>query len=95
MKLVKQIIGKEIQFGGQEHEGWLPPNASLPKATSVEKTKIDIRIIEEGGYILEWQSQSGSKVGDTWHESVEEAEKQAKNQFGAEGWEGEDNKENA
>ena len=65
MKVVKQTIGKEFKFGGEDHEGWLPLNATLPRATPVENTKIDIRIIEEeaGGYILEWQSQSGSKVG--------------------------------
>jgi hypothetical protein len=96
MKVVKQIIGKAVQFGGEEHEGWLPPNASLPKATPVEKTRIDIRIVEEdGGYILEWQSQSGSKAGDTWHESIEDTENQAKNQFGAEAWEWQSNEESA
>ena len=96
MKIVKEIIGKPIEFGGEEHQGWLPLNASLPKATTIENTTIDIQIIEEaGGYLLVWQSQSGSKAGDTWHETIDEAERQAKNQFGAEEWEWQNSKETA
>ena len=88
MKIVKQIIGKKVQFGGEEHEGWLPPNASVPKPIPVEKTTIDIEISKEGGgYLIVWQSQSGSRSGDTWHESLEDAENQAKQDFGIEDWE--------
>jgi hypothetical protein len=94
MKVVKQITGKNIKFGGEEHEDWLPPNASLPKATAIENPTIDVQIVEEAdGYLLAWQSQSGSKAGDTWHETIEDAERQAENQFGAEEWEWQNDEE--
>lgn len=88
MKIVKQVTGKPVRFGGQQHKGWLPSNAPLPEATPVENTLLDARILDlEGGYILEWESQNSNHLGDTWHQSVEEAETQAKKEFGIEAWE--------
>jgi hypothetical protein len=88
MKIVKQVTGKPVRFGGHKHEGWLPANATMPEATPVKNTLLTARIIDvEGGYILEWESQSGSHLGDTWHQSVADAENQAKIEFGIEAWE--------
>lgn len=88
MKVVTQVTGKPVRFGGHEHEGWLPPNAFLPKATPVENALLDVIILDvEGGYILEWESQSGSRSGDTWHQSVEDAESQANIEFEIDAWE--------
>jgi hypothetical protein len=75
MKIVKRVTGKPVRFGGQEHEGWLPSNASLPEATPIGNTLLDAGILEVGGgCILEWECQSGGHLGDAWHQSVEDAE---------------------
>ncbi len=83
MKILKQVLGKQIQFGGEEHHGWLPPNASLPPPTAIENAFLDIKILEtDGGFILEWISNNKNYSNDTWHEKIEDAESQAEYQFG-------------
>ena len=54
MKVVKQVLGKEIQLGGEDHLGWLPENASQPRPTPIETALLDVRILEDvQGFILE------------------------------------------
>ena len=81
--VLKQVLGKQIRLGGEEHSGWLPSKAALPRATKVENALVDVRILEiEGGFILEWESRNTDHGSDTWHETIEEAEDQAEHQFG-------------
>jgi hypothetical protein len=83
MRILKQILGKPIQFGGNEHSGWLPPNATLPQPTPIENAILDIRILEtKGGFILEWESRNTNLSNDTWHKTIDDAENQAEYQFG-------------
>ena len=91
MKVLKQILGRAIQFGGQEHSGWLPANAASPRPTAIENDFLDIRILQtEGGFFLEWQSRNPNRTSDTWHETIKDAEAQAAYQFGIEAWEWKD-----
>src|SRR3712207_7269749 len=51
------ISAVRIRFGGEEHSGCLPANASLPPPTPVEVAEVDFEISEvEGGYILDRKS---------------------------------------
>jgi hypothetical protein len=85
MKIVRQVRGKRFRFGGEEHEGWLPRNATLPLPTPVEDAVLDIFIGEEaGGFILYYESRETNHCGDTWHQTLSEAEDQARGQFGVE-----------
>lgn len=82
---VKRISGLSCRFGGDEHSGWLPPNAAVPPPTPVEDVLLDLEIAEEsGGYLLCWSSRDGRHVGDLWFERIEDAEQQAARDFGAE-----------
>lgn len=83
MKVLKQALGKQICFGGEEHSGWLPPNAALPRTTPVENAVVDVRILEsDGGFILEWESRNPDDANDSWHKTIGDAENQAEDQFG-------------
>ena len=86
MRVWKEVLGKRVESGGQEHTGWLPLNAVMPAPTSIESALLDVRILEEGGggFILEWISQSTHHANDSWHATIEEAEGEAKNLFGIE-----------
>jgi len=49
MKILKQVLGKQIEFGGEEHTGWLPLQSAFPRATPVEIDLVDVRILETNG----------------------------------------------
>ena len=83
MSIVKRVVGLPLQFGGEEHEGWLPPGAARPLPTQVRHVVLDIEIEFDGhGYLLCWMSRDHSVVGDTWHQSLADAEKAATKNFG-------------
>ena len=85
MKTLKQVFGKECQFGGQEPRGWLPTNAALPLPTAVGFLTVDVRILEiEGGFILEWTFRNSDDGNDSWHETLHDAENEAEHLFGIE-----------
>jgi len=85
MGVVKQLRGRQIQFGGEEHSGWLPPGAAYPKPTAVENAVVDFEIItSESGYLLQYASRNTSHSGDTWHQNLEDAIEQARCWFGIE-----------
>jgi hypothetical protein len=52
----------------------------------LENAVVDVRILEEGGggFILEWVSKNTHHSNDSWHATIEEAESEAKDQFGIE-----------
>ncbi len=51
--------------------------------TASETATLDF-VIEatDGGYLLIWTGRKKEHCGDTWHESIEDAEHQAKLSFG-------------
>lgn len=88
---IKRVEAWPFTFGGQEHQGWLPPGAAVPLPTPLEHELLDIRIDRiDGGYLLIWSTRSSPtcrelrppKIGDTWHETAEEAEQAACSHFG-------------
>ena len=84
MKVLLEVIGKAVKFGGEKPVGWVPTNASTPLVTPTEQAILDVRILEdEAGFILEWQSPTGY-ANDSWHETIEDAKSQALDQFGIE-----------
>ena len=85
MKVLLQVIGKVVEFGGDVPSGWLPSNAATPLAERIEKVILDVRILEDGeGFILEWQSANTHYSNDSWHASIEDAKSRAMDQFGIE-----------
>ena len=85
MRVVKKLRNREVQFGGEEHTGWLPPGASRPPQTSVEVVRLDFEIqATDGGYLLIWEGTERRHCGDTWHSTASDAVDQAKLRFGIE-----------
>lgn len=83
MKLIEQVIGKAVEFGGEKANGWLPSNATTPLATQPRQSVFDVRILEgDAEFILEWQSADGDYSNDSWHATIEEAKSEAREQFG-------------
>lgn len=81
MRVVRQVSGHQVTFGGTHHTGWLPPTAAEPlSATAV----LDLQILEEdGAFVLVCTSDHPHFAGgDTWHATFEEAVEQAHTQFG-------------
>jgi hypothetical protein len=82
-RIVGQVLGRRVRFGGEEHSGWLPNNAVWPEPIPVRFELLDVRILgTSGGYILEWASREGDVYGDLWYETVEDAEAEAWSLFG-------------
>src|SRR5262249_58800279 len=85
MRVIKQVLGKEVHTGGQVHAGWLRDNASRPRPIPKESALVDVRILEDvEGFILEFEFQNASIANDSWHASIKEAEDEAKIKFGIE-----------
>jgi hypothetical protein len=79
------IRNRKVQFGGEEHLGWLPEGAAIPAPTPPEIVTLDFEIqAADGGYLLIWQGTERRHCGDTWHASVDAAMEQAKVWFGIE-----------
>lgn len=88
MRVIKQVLAKEVQLGGREHSGWLPQSASEPLLTPTSSVLLNVRILEDvDGFILEYESHDSSFENDTWHPTIEHAEESAKSTFGIESWE--------
>ena len=67
LKVIKRITGLPFRFGGEEHEGWLPPGAAKPPPTPAEDVILDLEITHDGhGYLLCWRLRDGKQHGDLW-----------------------------
>ncbi|MDB5391758.1 MAG: hypothetical protein JWM11_7404 [Planctomycetaceae bacterium] len=78
-----RITNFPFEFGGEVHSGWLPPNAAIPLPTPIQHVLLDIEIQFDGfGYLLLYSSQDGSISGDTWHQTMAEAQQAATQNFG-------------
>jgi hypothetical protein len=85
MPVIKRVLGLPFRFGGEEHSGWLPPGAAMPLPTPIEDVVLDVEIEAiEGGFIFFWQSRDGSRIGDSWHRTLQEAEEAAREELGIE-----------
>ena len=80
---IKRITGMPFHFEGVEHSGWLPPAAARPLPTPIKQVLLDLEIVpESNGYLLCWSSDDGSVIGDLWFERLEDAIRQAEQDFG-------------
>jgi hypothetical protein len=80
---VKYIEGQMVRVGGTQHSGWLPETAAVPLPTPQRDVLFDLKIEFDGfGYLLCYKSQDGKLYGDTWHETLTEAEEVAAEMFG-------------
>jgi hypothetical protein len=83
MKILEQVLGKEIQVGGEEHSGWLPANTARPRSLPTELVIVNVRILEDAeGFILEYEAQNASFANDYWYSTIEDAKDAAKLMFG-------------
>jgi hypothetical protein len=82
LKVVKRISGYRLELGGEQHSGWLPSGAAIPPPTPLSPVELDLEIqYDGGGYLLCYESRDGEVHGDTWHSSLEEAERAAAKWF--------------
>ena len=82
MTIVRKLRNVIVDFGGEEHAGWLPTGVSTPRATPVERVRMDLEIHQvDGGYLLTWDGHDEEHRGDTWHLTVEDAMAQARASF--------------
>ena len=86
VRIVRELRGVTIEFGGEKHSGWLPEGAAWPPPTPIEIAVLDFEIVglEDGSYIFEWLSRNTDHRGDTWHKTFEDALEYAKESFGIE-----------
>ncbi len=83
MSVLKVIHGRPVRIGGQQHTGWLPVGAASPLPTPIRDLLFNFEIQFDGsGYLLCYVSTDNTVYGDTWHESLEEAEASALENFG-------------
>jgi hypothetical protein len=83
VKVIEQVIGKVVEFGGETASGWVPANAATPLPTQPRQLIFDVRILEgPSEFILEWQAADGNYCTDSWHATIEEAKTEASERFG-------------
>ena len=83
METVKSIKNRPITIGGKDHSGWLPAGAATPLPTPIRHLLINFEIHFDGsGYLLYHESTDGTLSGDTWHQTLADAEKAANDGFG-------------
>ena len=83
MTVLKRISGHQVRIGGTQHSGWLPEGASRLLSTPVREVSFNLEIQFDGsGYLLCYVSQEGDLYGDTWHETLDDAEEAAAEDFG-------------
>jgi hypothetical protein len=83
MSLIKQKLGWKVTVGGDQHRGWIPKRAPEPLPEPVRDVALDVRIEQgSGGFLLITSSTDKPIYGDTWHETLESAERAALQEFG-------------
>lgn len=84
--IVRELRNRKVRFGDPENPGWLPAGAAKPLP---DDRTLNLRIEEEverghRGYLLIAETTNGEFLGDTWHESLEDAIQQAEFEYGIE-----------
>jgi hypothetical protein len=72
MNTLKSISGREVEFGGEPHRGWLPANSAVPQPAPARVAVLDLRILDDGqgAVVLEWKSRNSEDQGDRWYPNV-------------------------
>jgi hypothetical protein len=83
MPVVSCIDNYRTTIGGEPHTGWLPAGAATPLPTPKRDVVLNFVIESEGsGFLLIVGSADGSITGDTWHDSLVDAQAQAELWYG-------------
>jgi hypothetical protein len=84
MNTLKSIAGREVEFGGESHRGWLPAGSAVPLPTPRRVAILDFKILEDqqGAVVLEWKSRNSDDEGDRWYASMNAAISEAEELFG-------------
>src|SRR4051812_19518977 len=71
MTIVKQVVGHHVSLGGEQHSGWLPQGAAMPRPTPTNDVALNITIESDGaGYNLCWVSSDRTVAGDLWYQEL-------------------------
>jgi hypothetical protein len=82
MTVVKRVLGHHVLIGGEQHSGWLPEGATTPLPIPIRDVAFNIELQFDGsGYRLCYVSEEGDLFGDTWHQTLEDAERAAAENF--------------
>lgn len=83
MRIYAEIENRKISFGGEQHQGWLPNNATIPPSTPLKTFACHVQITDDGGdgVLLIYESDDATCCGDTWHHTVKEAVEAAQRWF--------------
>lgn len=88
MESVRFIKHRATIIGGEEHSGWLPAGAATLLPTPMRHLLFNLEILFDGeGYLLCHESTYGTVSGDTWHQTLSDAENSAHDWFGIAGTE--------
>ena len=84
MTTYASIKGRLVRLGGQGPDGWIPSNAAVPLPTADKDVLLDLQIEDdgEGNYLLVYSTRNPEVCGDFWHQTLEDAFKQAELTFG-------------
>jgi hypothetical protein len=83
LHIVSRVDNFTMMIGGEPHAGWLPPGAAKPLPTPTRQVVLNFTIEFDGsGYLLIVDSDDGLVRGDTWHQSVADAQAQAELWYG-------------
>jgi hypothetical protein len=83
LQLIQRVDAFPVRLGGVPHSGWLPTGAATPLPTPVRDVLLDLEIQFDGfGYLLLYFTPDGSFHGDTWHQTLDDAEIAARDAFG-------------
>lgn len=75
LTVLKRVSGHKVRIGGTPHSGWLPEGALSPLPVPIRNVSFNLEIQFDGfGYLLIYESQEGDLCGDTWHETLSDAE---------------------
>ena len=82
--IIRRLDSIAVEFGGEEHSGWLPPGAATPLPTPIRRVILTLAIVRESpnDYLLCFEAQDGSMRGDNWYDSLAKALEGAEELFG-------------
>ena len=72
-------IRRKIDIGNRDHSGWLPPTATDPLRTPSNDLEVWIEQTKDGFFLFYGSAEA---CNDSWHQSLDEAFRQAEYQFG-------------
>jgi hypothetical protein len=79
-KIIARVARFRMRMGSEQPAGWLPPGAAKPLPTPKREVVVDFSIETDGtSFFLIQEAQDKSFCWDSWHESLEDAKRFARN----------------